>query len=165
MPTTISAFSNGSEEIVRHVLLDLKVGLVKALTCFHVINALTSYHILLGRPWLHKHHVVPSTYHQCIKGRLNGKVFKVPASSMPFDETKAHFVEAAFYDELAPAMGAQVSSLVGVPLLEWNAIKNDPEWDMRQVLDQKREKKAEKSSPKCLKTILPDEKVVYHFVV
>ena len=50
---------------------------------------------------------------------------------MPFDETKAHFMEAAFYDELAPTLGAQVSKPVGVPLPEWNAIKNDLEWDLR----------------------------------
>ena len=59
MPTTISGFGNGSEETVGHVLLVLQVGPVKALTCFHVINASTSYHILLGRSWLYKHHVVP----------------------------------------------------------------------------------------------------------
>ena len=140
---TISGFGNSSEETVGHVLLDLKVGPIKALTCFHVIDAATSYHILLGRPWLHKHQVVPSTYHQYVKGRLNGKVFKVSANHMPFDETEAHFVEATFYDELAPAMGSQVMKPVGNPLPRWETIKDDQDWDLRQMLDQKRQRRSE----------------------
>ena len=92
---------------------------------------------------------------------MNGKVFKVSANHTPFDETEAHFVEAAFYDELAPAMGSQVAKPAGIPLPEWEALKHDPEWDLRQVLEHKRQKKAEKSTPKCLKTVLPDGKVIY----
>ncbi|KAL0462153.1 UNVERIFIED_CONTAM: hypothetical protein Slati_0102900 [Sesamum latifolium] len=34
---------------------------------FHVIDAKTSYNMLLGRPWLHENAVVPSTWHQCFK--------------------------------------------------------------------------------------------------
>ena len=54
---------------------------------------------------------------------------------MPFDETDAHFVEAVFYDELAPAMGAQIFKASRVPLPEWEATKHDLEWDLRQVLE------------------------------
>ncbi|KAF0918690.1 hypothetical protein E2562_025816 [Oryza meyeriana var. granulata] len=34
---------------------------------FFVIEANTSYSALLGRPWIHKYRVVPSTLHQCLK--------------------------------------------------------------------------------------------------
>uniref|UniRef100_A0A2N9H521 Uncharacterized protein n=1 Tax=Fagus sylvatica TaxID=28930 RepID=A0A2N9H521_FAGSY len=79
----------------------MEVGPIVALTRFHVVNAETPYHVLLGRPWLHKHKLVSSTYHQCVKGRLNGKPIRIAANSCPFDQTEAHFVEAALYDDLA----------------------------------------------------------------
>uniref|UniRef100_A0A2N9FQL4 RNase H type-1 domain-containing protein n=1 Tax=Fagus sylvatica TaxID=28930 RepID=A0A2N9FQL4_FAGSY len=34
-------------------------------------------------------------------GRLNGKPIRIAANSCPFDQTEAHFVEAALYDDLA----------------------------------------------------------------
>ena len=43
--------------------LALRVGPIVALTRFHVINLEVSYHVLLGRQWLYKHHFSPSTYH------------------------------------------------------------------------------------------------------
>ena len=45
-----------------HIQLWLKVGLIAFLARFHVVKIEVSYHILLGRPWLHKHHLIPSTY-------------------------------------------------------------------------------------------------------
>ena len=57
-----------------HIQLWLKVGPVASLAPFHVVNTEVSYHILLGRPWLHKHRLVPSIYHLCVKGRLNGRM-------------------------------------------------------------------------------------------
>ena len=43
--------------------LAVRVGPIVALTRFHVINSEVSYHVFLGRQWLHKHHFSPSTYH------------------------------------------------------------------------------------------------------
>ena len=80
---------------------------------------------------------------------------------MPFDETEAHYVEATFYDELAPAMGSRVTKPTGIPLPRWESIKDDHEWDLRQMLDQKRQKRSGESIPRCHKTTLPDGKVVY----
>ena len=73
-----------------------------ALTRFHVINSELSYHVLLGRPWLHKHRLIPSTYHQCVKGRLNGRPVRIPANHNPFSQREVNFVETMFYDELEP---------------------------------------------------------------
>ena len=67
-----------------------------------MINSEVSYCILLGLPWIHKHHLVPSTYHQFMKGRLNGKPIKIVANPSPFNRNEVNFVEAMFYDELAP---------------------------------------------------------------
>ena len=38
-----------------HIQLWLKVGPIACLACYHVMKVEVSYHILLGRPWLHKH--------------------------------------------------------------------------------------------------------------
>ena len=59
----ITGFGGAAESIEGYVQLALKEGPIIALMWFHVINSEVSYHILLGRPWLHKHHLIPSTYH------------------------------------------------------------------------------------------------------
>ena len=59
----IIGFGGSVESTEGYMQLALKVGPIVALTRFHVINAEVSYHVLLGRPWLHKHHLIPSTYH------------------------------------------------------------------------------------------------------
>ena len=79
--------------------LALKVGPIVALTRFHVINLEVSYHVLLERPWLHKHRLIPSTYHQCVKRRLNGRLIRIPANPNPFSQGEVNFVEIMFYDE------------------------------------------------------------------
>ncbi|KAL0291237.1 UNVERIFIED_CONTAM: hypothetical protein Sangu_2542000 [Sesamum angustifolium] len=66
---------------------------------FHVIDAKTSYNMLLGRPWLHENAVVPSTWHQCFKYCCNGIVKKVLGDNKPFTEAKSHFADAKYYIE------------------------------------------------------------------
>ena len=112
----VTGFRGATEYTVSHIQLVLKVGPIVALTRFHVVNTVVSYHALLGRPWLHKHKLVPSTYHQCVKGRLNGKPIHIPTNATPFDESKAHYVEAAFYDEVTPTEEGLISKVVGTPL-------------------------------------------------
>ena len=77
----------------------MKVGPIASLARFHVVKTEVSYHILLGRPWLHKHHFIPFTYHQCVKGRLNGRMIWIVAKASPFEQAVAHLVETMFYDE------------------------------------------------------------------
>ena len=72
-PMEIKGFGGIGEYTKRHIQLVLKVSPIVALTRFHVVDFVVSYHILLGRPWLHKHQLISSTYHQCVKGRLNEK--------------------------------------------------------------------------------------------
>ena len=62
-PVERTGFGGAAESIEGYVQLALKEGPIIALMWFHVINSEVSYHILLGRPWLHKHHLIPSTYH------------------------------------------------------------------------------------------------------
>ena len=80
----VTGFGGRGEYIVGHIQLWLKVGLIASLACFHVVKTEVSYHVFLGRPWLHKHRLVSSTYHQCVKGRLNGKMICIAANPSPF---------------------------------------------------------------------------------
>uniref|UniRef100_A0A2N9GS47 RNA-directed DNA polymerase n=1 Tax=Fagus sylvatica TaxID=28930 RepID=A0A2N9GS47_FAGSY len=90
-PMEIKGFGGVGEYTKGHVQLVLKVGPIVAFTRFHVVDSVVPYHILLGRPWLHKHQLIPSTYHQCVKGRLNGKPIRIAANSAPFDQSESHF--------------------------------------------------------------------------
>ena len=101
-PMEITGFRGSTESTEGYVQLALRVGPIVALTRFHVINSEVSYHVLLGRPWLHKHHFIPSTYHQCVKGRLNERLVRIPANHNPFSQGEVNFVETMFYDELEP---------------------------------------------------------------
>ena len=62
-PMRITGFEGSAESTEGYVQLALRVGPIVSLTRFHVINSKVSYHVLLGRPWLHKHRLIPSTYH------------------------------------------------------------------------------------------------------
>ena len=101
-PMEITGFGGSAESTKGYVQLALKVGPIVALSRFHAINSKVSYHVLLGRPWLHKHHLIPSTYHYCAKGRLNGRLVRIPANHNPFSQGEVTFVETMFYDVLKP---------------------------------------------------------------
>jgi hypothetical protein len=124
-----------------HIQLVLKVGPIVALTRFHVVDSVVPYHILLGRPWLHKHQLIPSTYHQCVKGRLNGKPIRIAANSTSFDQSESHFVEAALYDEITPVGEASLAKPIGIPLPKWEEIKDAPKADLRDFWNGKRSAK------------------------
>ena len=96
----------------------LRVRPIVALTRFHVINTEVSYHVLLGRLWLHKHHLIPSTYHQCIKGRLNERPVRSPTNRNPFNQGEVNFAEIMFYDELEPDDESPALGTPGAPILE-----------------------------------------------
>ena len=115
----VTRFGGRGKYTVSHIQLWLKVGLIASLACFHVVKIEVSYHILLERPWLHKHRLVPSIYHQCVKGRLNGRMIRIAAKSSPFEQAKAHLLETMFYDEWAPPSESSVSKLQGTFIPKW----------------------------------------------
>ena len=99
-PMEIIGFGGSVESTEGYVQLALRVGPIVVLTRFHVINVEVSDHVLLGHPWLHKQRLIPSTYHQCIKGRLNGRPVRIPANRNPFSQGEVNFAETMFYNEL-----------------------------------------------------------------
>uniref|UniRef100_A0A2N9GLF3 Integrase catalytic domain-containing protein n=1 Tax=Fagus sylvatica TaxID=28930 RepID=A0A2N9GLF3_FAGSY len=96
-------------------------------------------------------------YHQCVKGRLNGKPIRIAANSCPFDQTEAHFVEAALYDDLASTGEPSIVRPCGTPLPAWEDIKDDPEIDLRELLQRKKKRKEREveqgSAPQCTRSI------------
>ncbi|KAH0727913.1 hypothetical protein KY290_003618 [Solanum tuberosum] len=79
------------------VKIDLTIGELQSSVWLHVIDAKTSYNILLGRPWVHENKVIPSTYHQCLKYYEDGVAKRIIADDNPFTEAEAHFADAKFY--------------------------------------------------------------------
>lgn len=65
---------------------------------FFVIEFTTSYSALLGRPWLHKYHVVPSTLHQCLKFVDNhGEQQRIIGNLHPYTMQEVHHADAKYF--------------------------------------------------------------------
>ena len=60
-PMEVTSFGGRDEYTVGHIQLWLKVGPIAFLARFHVVKTEVFYHVLLERPRLHKHRLVPST--------------------------------------------------------------------------------------------------------
>ena len=82
--------------------VDLKVGPIWAPTFMHVMEGSTSYHIILGCPWLKAYKAVASTYHEYVKAVWRNKQVVIKATRMPFDRATLHFAKAALYQEYEP---------------------------------------------------------------
>ena len=65
--TTIYGFNAGSSHPLGKIHLQCQIGDLKSEVTCYVINAETSYNLLLGRPWIHANWIIPSTLHQCFK--------------------------------------------------------------------------------------------------
>jgi hypothetical protein len=63
----ICGFDNSGEATLGALTVKIQMSTFSFKVRFYVIDANTSYSALLGRPWIHKYRVVPSTLHQCLK--------------------------------------------------------------------------------------------------
>ncbi|KAL0368034.1 UNVERIFIED_CONTAM: hypothetical protein Scaly_1022300 [Sesamum calycinum] len=95
----IRGFNQGGQSVVGIIRMQLTMEDMVSSALFHVIDAKTSYNMLLGRPWLHENVVVPSTWHQYFKYCRNGIVKEVLGDNKPFTEVESHFVDAKYYIE------------------------------------------------------------------
>ena len=62
-PIEVTRFGGKGKYTTRYIQLWLKVGKIASLAHFHMVKIEVLYNILLGWPWLHKHHLIPSMYH------------------------------------------------------------------------------------------------------
>ncbi|BFG41078.1 hypothetical protein CerSpe_273520 [Prunus speciosa] len=163
--TSISGFENKSEVTVGYMQVNLKVGPIRSLTKFYVVDVDVAYHALLGRPWLNKHKLVVSTYHQCVKGRIGLRPLHIPGNQAPFNKNEAHYSEAEFYTECIGA-GSSPSKDFGTYLPSWTEIRDLSNEELITIVDQERKRHSEVNNhaydrPQCSKVTLPDGRTVY----
>jgi len=66
-----------------------------------VINADTSYNLLLGWPWIHRNSVIPLTLHQVMKyADGDGKVRTLIVERHPFKRVENYFTDSFLYQIL-----------------------------------------------------------------
>ena len=79
---------------------NVKIGdLESEVTCY-VIDADTSYNLLLGRPWIHRNSIVPSSLHQVMK-YIDGsrKVRTLIAKRHLFEGVENYFTNSLLYQD------------------------------------------------------------------
>ncbi|CAL8089322.1 unnamed protein product [Prunus armeniaca] len=145
--TSISGFRNKSEVTIGHMH-------------FYVVDVDVAYHALLGRPWLNKHKLVVSTYHQCVKGRIGLRPLRIPGNQAPFNKNEAHNSEAEFYTECTGA-GSNPSKDFGTYLPSWTEIRDLSNEELITIVDRERKRHSEVNNhaydhPQCSKVTLPD---------
>ncbi|XP_021728394.1 uncharacterized protein LOC110695473 [Chenopodium quinoa] len=65
--TMLVGFSEETKNTSGEITLATYAKRVNLQVKFLVIDTLSSYNIILGRPWIHEMKAIPSTYHQIIK--------------------------------------------------------------------------------------------------
>ncbi|XP_026433779.1 uncharacterized protein LOC113331266 [Papaver somniferum] len=116
--TTVRGFGGQTQMTMGIVHLMMKIGPIRALTPFYVLEDDTTFHVLLGRGWLLNHNVVAYTYHQCVKTNIGGKQFRIPAISNPFGPEEAYMADAVFYTQPVTDQGDQLEHFTTLPKWE-----------------------------------------------
>jgi len=65
--TIIYGFNANGTCLMGKIKHRCQIGDLRSEMTYYVIDADTSYNLLLGRPWIHRNSVVPSTLHQVMK--------------------------------------------------------------------------------------------------
>lgn len=136
---TISGFGGERKPTLGYISVDLTVVDIRSAVKFHIIiiEADTSYHVILGRAWQHRYAAIPSSYHQCMKAKWGGKTITVDASERPFEVAEAHLDDAVFFTELSTEETAITAKPRGIKIPRWEDIKDQHD-DEEVVLIQKR---------------------------
>lgn len=93
----IQGFTQSGQQALGTIRLRLMIEDMMTSVTFHVIDAITSTNVLLGRPWLHEHKVVPSIWLQCFKYKTpHGETKRIFANTKPFTTTEAFYADSKF---------------------------------------------------------------------
>src|SRR5436190_11655466 len=93
--TNIFGFNANSTRPIGKIKLRCQIGDLKTEVTVYVIDADTSYNLLLGRPWIHRNHIVPSILHQFMKYvDAQGQVRTLVTEQRPFKEVENYFTNA-----------------------------------------------------------------------
>ncbi|KAJ6845157.1 uncharacterized protein M6B38_288040 [Iris pallida] len=98
--TAISGFNSDRSYTIGKIRLKYQIGdLQSEVTCY-VIDADTSYNILLGRPWIHNYMIVPSTLHQCFQYVDKYGFVKTEFADIdPFKGVKSYYSDSCLYEK------------------------------------------------------------------
>jgi len=69
--TTIYGFNANGTRPMGKIKLKCQIRNLRSEVTCYVIDVNTSYNLLLGRPWIHRNSIIPSTLHQVMK-YING---------------------------------------------------------------------------------------------
>src|SRR3954469_17922141 len=98
--TNIFGFNANSTRPMGKIKLRCQIGDLMTEVTVYVIDADTSYNLLLGRPWIHKNHIMPSTLHQVMKYvDAQGQVCTLVAEQRPFKGVENYFTDALLYQD------------------------------------------------------------------
>src|SRR4051812_15674715 len=98
--TNIFGFNANSTQPMGKITLQCQIGDLKTEVTVYVIDTDTSYNLLLGRSWIHRNHIVPSTLHQVMKYvDAQGQVRTLVAEQRPFKGMENYFTDALLYQE------------------------------------------------------------------
>jgi len=91
--------ANGTRPMGK-IKLKCQIGDLRSEVTCYVLDADTSYNVLLGRPWIHRNSIVPSTLHQVIK-YIDGdkKVQKLIAERHPVKGVENYFTDSLLYQD------------------------------------------------------------------
>ena len=100
-------------------------------------------------------------YHQCVKGRLNGRPVRIPTNHNPFTQGEVNFVETMFYDKLEPDNESPMPRTLGEPILEEE--EGGGTCNLRDILKRKRQKRKPNISGswECVVVREPGGKLIY----
>ena len=94
----ICGYDNHAKPALGVITLKLQMASYSFKVKFFVIEANASYSALLGRPWIHKYRVVPSTLHQCLKFMDgNGEQQCIAGNTAPYTIQEVHHADAKYY--------------------------------------------------------------------
>src|SRR3954466_6863189 len=98
--TPTSLVNANSTRPMGKIKIHCQIGDLKSEVTIYVIDADTSYNLLLGRPWIHRNHIVSSTLHQVMKYVDDqGQVRTLVAEQRPFKGVENYFTDALLYQE------------------------------------------------------------------
>ena len=98
--TTIYGFNANGTRTMGKIKLKCQIGDLKSEVTCYVIDADTSYNLLLGRSWIQHNSIVPSTLHQVMKYvEEMEKSETLIAERHPFKGVKNYFTDSLLYQD------------------------------------------------------------------
>src|SRR5436190_4835361 len=110
--TNIFGFNANSSRPMGKIKLQCQIRDLKSEVTVYIIDANTSYNLLLGRPWIHKNHIVPSTLHQVMKYvDAYGQVHTLVVEQRPFKGVENYFTDTLLYQDAHEVVAQQKEEL------------------------------------------------------